>query len=116
MIKPTDIDEETGYTVAEMEAEAEDLYEHRDEVAGEVVPSEWVPASEVRSVVSVRFAPGEISSVIDAANAAGVPLSTYIRNAALAAAAPVDLEAARRELRAAQRAIDELRRNLGAAA
>jgi hypothetical protein len=107
------IDEVTGLTVAEMEAAAEDLYAHRDQVAGEVVPSE--PAPEIRSVVSVRFGRGELDSIA-AADAAGLPLSTYIRNAALAAAVPFDLEAARRELRTALRAMGELDRNLGSAA
>jgi predicted DNA binding CopG/RHH family protein len=100
----------TGLTDAEMEAAAEDLYEHRDEVYGEVVPSEHV--SDVRSVVSVRFARGEIGQVERAATAAGLPLSTYIRIAALSAAANVDVEAARRELLKATQALEELGRNL----
>jgi hypothetical protein len=103
-------DEVTGLTVAEMEAEAEDLYEHRDEVYGEIVPSEQV--SDVRSVVSVRFGRGEIDTIANAASAVGVPLSTYIRMAALSAAADIDVEAARRELARARRALDELGRSL----
>ena len=103
-------DEVTGLTVAEMEAEAEDLYEHRDEVYGEIVPSEHV--SDVRSVVSVRFGRGEIDTIANAASAVGVPLSTYIRVAALSAAADIDVEAARRELARARRALDELARSL----
>ncbi|MER7273014.1 hypothetical protein ABT369_01020 [Dactylosporangium sp. NPDC000244] len=109
-----EIDEVTGLSVAEMEAAAEDLYEHRDLAAGEEVASE--PAPEIRSVVSVRFSRGELDSIAAAAAAAGQPLSTYIRNAALAAAVHIDLEAARRELRTALRAMGELDRNLGSAA
>ena len=112
--KPEDVDEVTGASLAEMEAAAEDLYEHRDEVEGEQVPAEH--AAEVRSVVSVRFSRGELADIAAAAAAAGQPLSTYIRNAALAAAAPIDVEAVRRELRTVTRALDELRRSLGTAA
>ena len=101
-----------GLTDAEMEAAAEDLYEHRGEVHGEVVPSEHV--SDVRSVVSVRFARGEIAQLESAATAAGVPLSTYIRMAALSAAADFDVEAARRELLKARQALEQLGRALQA--
>ncbi|HTJ35225.1 MAG TPA: hypothetical protein VL738_18520 [Dactylosporangium sp.] len=114
MSKPEEIDEVTGLTVAEMEAAAEDLYEHRDQVSGEEVPSE--PASEIRSVVSVRFARGELDSIVVAAGAAGLPVSTYIRNVALAASTAVDIDAARRDLRTATKALDDLRRSLGTAA
>ena len=112
--KPEDIDEVTGVSLAEMQAAAEDLYEHRDEAEGEQVPTEH--ASEVRSVVSVRFSRGELADIAAAAADAGQPLSTYIRNAALAAAAPIDVEAVRRELGTVTRALDELRRSLGTAA
>ena len=114
MSKPEEVDEVTGLSVAEMEAAAEDLYEHRNQVAGDEVPSE--PVGEIRSVVSVRFSRGELDDIAAAATAAGQPLSTYIRNAALAAAVAIDIEAARRELRAATRALGELGRSLGTAA
>lgn len=114
MSKAEDIDEVTGRTVAEMEAAAEDLYAHRDDLNGDEVPAEHGTA--IRSVVSVRFNRGELDAVAAAAAATGQPLSTYIRNAVLTTAGAVDLEAARRELRAAAQAINELRRNLGAAA
>ncbi|GAA0737498.1 hypothetical protein Drose_35195 [Dactylosporangium roseum] len=67
-------------------------------------------------MVSVRFGRGELDSIIAAATAAGQPLSTYVRNAALATSAAIDVEAARRELRTATRALDELRRRLGSTA
>ncbi|MGI5180608.1 plasmid mobilization protein [Dactylosporangium sp. CA-152071] len=108
------MDDVTGLSVAEMEAIAEDLYEHRDQAAGDEVPTEY--AGEVRSVVSVRFSRGELDDIAAAAAAAGQPLSTYIRNAAMAAAVAIDIDAARRELRAAARALDELGRSLGTAA
>jgi hypothetical protein len=114
MSNAKDVDEVTGRSVAEMERIAEELYEHRDELGGAEVPAGQ--AHEVRSVVSVRFSRGELDGVAAAAELAGQPLSTYIRNAALAAAGAVDLEAARRELRAAARALSELGRSLGAAA
>jgi uncharacterized protein (DUF1778 family) len=109
-----DVDGVTGRTVAEMEAVAEDLYAHRDDTSGEEVPVEQ--AGEIRSVVSVRFNRGELDGIAAAAAAAGQPLSTYIRNVALTAAGSVDLEAARRELHAAARALNELGRSLGTAA
>jgi len=114
MSKAGERDRITGLTVAEMEAAAEDLYAHRDDIDGPEVPVEH--PSEIRSVVSVRFARGELGIVAAAAADAGQPLSTFIRNAAMAAASPIDVEAARRELRAATRALDELRRSLGSAA
>lgn len=114
MNKPEEVDEVTGLSLAEMQAAAEDPYEHRDQAAGDEVPSE--PAAEIRSVVSVRFGRGELDDIAAAATAAGQPLSTYIRNAALAAAVAIDIEAARRELRAATRALGELGRSLGTAA
>ncbi len=114
MSKPDDVDEVTGLGVSDMERLAEDLYEHRDELVGDEVPTESV--SEVRSVVSVRFSRAELDEIAAAATAAGQPLSTYIRNAALAAATVIDVETARRQLGTAAQAIDELRRSLGAAA
>lgn len=114
MSKPEQIDEVTGLTLTEMEAVAEDLYAHRDEAAGDEVASE--PSGAVRSVVSVRFSREELDDVVAAATTAGLPLSTYIRNAALATAFAIDLDAARRGLRAATRALDEVGRSLGSAA
>jgi uncharacterized protein (DUF1778 family) len=114
MSKAEDIDGVTGRSVVEMEQIAEDLYEYRNELGGDEVPSEHV--TEVRSVVSVRFGRGELDGIAAAAALVGQPVSTYIRNAALAAAGSVDLEAARRELRTATRALNELKRSLGAAA
>jgi predicted DNA binding CopG/RHH family protein len=114
MSKPDDIDDVTGLSVAEMEAAAEDLYEHRDEASGDLVAAEHAP--EIRSVVSVRYSRGEIEGIAAAATAAGLPLSTYIRNAALATSAAIDVETARRELQTATKALDELRRRLGTAA
>lgn len=114
MTKADDIDEVTGLSLAEMEAAADDHYEHRDQAAGDDVPTEYAP--EIRSVVSVRFSRGELDGIATAAAAAGLPLSTYIRNAALAASMTIDVEAARRELRTATKALDELRRRLSTAA
>jgi hypothetical protein len=114
MSKAEDIDNVTGRRVSEMIEIADDLYAHRDELVGDEVPAEHV--TEVRSLVSVRFSRGELDGIAAAAAAAGQPLSTYIRNVALAAAGAVDLEGARRELQAAARALNELGRSLGPAA
>ena len=114
MNKAEDGDKVTGLSVAEMEKIADDLHAHRDEIGGQEVKAEYV--NEIRSVVSVRFNRDELDSIAAAAAAAGQPLSTYIRNVALAAAGAIDVEAARRELHAAARALDELGRSLGTAA
>lgn len=109
-----EIDLITGLSVADMEVVADDLYRHRGELEGDVVPSE--PVSEVRSVVSVRFSRAELDAIAAAAQAASQPISTYIRQAALSASNSVDLDAARRQLRTATRALDLLCRSLGAVA
>jgi hypothetical protein len=114
MSKRDGIDEVTGRPLVEMEAAAEDLYEHRDQAEGDEVPVEHAP--EIRSVVSVRFSRGELDGIAAAATAAGQPVSTYIRNAALAASMAIDVEAIRRELRTATTALGQLQRRLGSAA
>jgi hypothetical protein len=114
MSKRDEIDEVTGLPLAEMEAAAEDLYEHHDQAEGDEVPMEQAP--EIRSVVSVRFSRGELDGIAAAAAAAGQPVSRYIRNAALAASMAIDVEAVRRELRTARKALDHLQRRLGSAA
>jgi hypothetical protein len=98
----------TELTDKELEAVAEQLYIDRDD------PDAWEPepapeiAPDVRSVVSVRFGRGELGQVEAAAAAAGVPLSTYIRNAALSAASPVDIDGARRQVEAIHRELERL--------
>jgi len=114
MSKREQIDEVTGLSLADMEAAGDDLYAHRDAVYGDVVANET--AGAIRSVVSVRFSRRELDEVAAAASAAGLPLSTFIRNAALARGGSLDLDAARRGLRAATRALDEVGRSLGSAA
>ena len=64
----------------------------------------------------MRFSRAELDDIAAAATAAGQPLSTYIRNAALAAAVAIDLATARRELEAATQALGKLGRSLGSAA
>jgi hypothetical protein len=104
----------TGLTDDEYAAVAEDLYEHRDEVPGDEVDAEIDP--NIRSVVSVRFNRGELNAIEAAAKAAGMALSTYIRNAALSTAGAVDLDAARRDLASLASRLEQLRRHLGDAA
>ena len=67
------------------------------------------------SVVSVRFPAGEIAAVERAASAADMKLSTYIRQAALAAAHTVNIDEARRDLSQLRSTVDKLARHLGAA-
>jgi Mobilization protein NikA len=96
---------------------ADEAYEQRhgfDEL--EKVEVEVDP--QVRSVVSVRFNRGELGVIEAAARAAGVPLSTYVRNCALRAAteAPaVDADQVRRAVDTIQRDLDLFRRQLGIA-
>jgi uncharacterized protein (DUF1778 family) len=49
---------------------------------------------DVSTVVSVRLRADELASLERAANAAGLPLSTFIRHASLGAANPLDVRAA----------------------
>ncbi|MGQ0480078.1 MAG: hypothetical protein ACT4O0_03470 [Pseudonocardia sp.] len=49
---------------------------------------------DVSTVVSVRLRTDELASLERAAGAAGVPLSTFIRQASLGAAHPLDVRAA----------------------
>ncbi|GAA1638036.1 hypothetical protein ACFQY4_05130 [Catellatospora bangladeshensis] len=81
---------------------ADEAYEHRDEL-DELEVVEFTADDDVRSVVSVRFNRGELRRVEQAALKAGMPVSTYIRNAALATSETVDLDAAREALLASQR-------------
>lgn len=96
---------------------ADEAYEQRqgfDEL--ETVEVEVDP--QVRSVVSVRFNRGELGMIDAAARAAGIPLSTFIRNSALRAAteAPaVDAREVRRAVDTLQRDLDVFRRQLGMA-
>jgi hypothetical protein len=98
----------TGLTDKELEAVAEQLYDDRDD------PDAWEPepapdiTPDVRSVVSVRFGRGELGQIEAAAVAAGVALSTYIRNAALNAASPVDIDGARRQVEAIHQEVERL--------
>jgi ribosomal protein S15P/S13E len=62
------------------------------------------------------FNRAELGAIEAAARAAGIALSTYIRNAALEAAGAVDVDAARKDLASLIERIDQLRRHLGDAA
>jgi uncharacterized protein (DUF1778 family) len=103
----------TGLADAELAQLAEEAYEQRDnpdawddEEAPEISP-------DVRSVVSVRFNKGELGPIERAAAAAGVPVSTYIRNAALSSASPVDVVEARRSVQMIEEALADLNHSLG---
>lgn len=103
----------TGLTDAELQKLAEDAFDQRDDPdAWEDVKAPEV-ASDVRSVVSVRFNRGELGPIEAAAAAAGVPVSTYIRNAALTAASSVDLTEVLRHVEALREELDQLVRALG---
>jgi hypothetical protein len=101
----------TGMTDKELTARADRAYAERDDAEAweDEEPPEVSP--EARSVVSVRFSRGELGPIEAAAAAAGVPVSTYIRNAAVNAVSTVDLAEARRRAEAVQ---DELKQLLGA--
>lgn len=55
--------------------------------------SDVSPTGEVSTVVSVRLRGDELSAVEQAAEAANLPLSTFIRQAALGAANSLDVRA-----------------------
>ncbi len=103
----------TGLTDAELERLAEEAYEQRDD------PDAWEDeeppevSADVRSVVSVRFNRGELGPVERAAASAGVPVSTFIRNAAMNAVSPIDLDEARHTIEALQANLDGLVTALG---
>jgi uncharacterized protein (DUF1778 family) len=97
------VDPLTGMTDAEIAELARRAYEERGDLdSGEEVPRPEI-STEVRSVVSVRFNPGELAAIERAARSAGVPLSSYIRNAALTTASPVDVEKLRGAVEKLQR-------------
>lgn len=60
----------------------------------EQLPTENSAAGEVSTVVSVRLRGDELAAVEQAARAVDMPLSTFIRQAALGAACPLDVRAA----------------------
>lgn len=60
----------------------------------EQLPTENSAAGEVSTVVSVRLRGDELAAVEQAARAVDMPLSTFIRQAALGAASPLDVRAA----------------------
>jgi uncharacterized protein (DUF1778 family) len=103
----------TGLTDAELARLADEAYAQRgDHEAWEVEDRPEVSA-DVRSVVSVRFNRGELEPIERAAAAAGVPLSTFIRNAAMNAVSPVDRAAVMTQLDALQASLDGLKAALG---
>jgi predicted DNA binding CopG/RHH family protein len=97
---------DSDMTGEDFERAADEAYDHRDELDDlEVV--EFVAEPDVRSVVSVRFNRGELKRIEQAAQKAGMPVSTYIRNAALATSETVDLDVAREALQAIRRKLNE---------
>lgn len=69
--------------------------ERRDLEAGfDRLPAESGTVEDISTVVSVRLRSDELAAVEQAARVAGMPLSTFIRRAALAAASPLDVRAA----------------------
>jgi uncharacterized protein (DUF1778 family) len=105
-------DDERPFTHPDMpegmtqEEYADWLYEHRNDTGWERMDAEISP--NLAAVVSVRLRRSELTAIEDAAKAAGLKLSTFIRQAALAASGVVDLDAARRDLDRLRRQIDEL--------
>lgn len=75
------------------EAELADYYDRTHDLS-EFEGVEFVPITPGRrdSIVSVRFAPGELDVLDQRAEAAGMKLTAFIRAAALSEAHPVDLD------------------------
>lgn len=68
----------------------------------DLLPTETSVVEDVSTVVSVRLRGDELAAVEQAARAAEVPLSTFIRRAALGAASPVDVRAVSARVEAIQ--------------
>jgi hypothetical protein len=104
----------TGLTDAELAKLAEDAYAQRDDQNAWEDEAQPEVNADVRSVVSIRFNRGELGPIERAAAAAGVPVSTFIRNAAINAVSPIDLDEARHTVEALQANLDGLVTALGA--
>jgi uncharacterized protein (DUF1778 family) len=104
----------TRMTDAELAKLADEVYEQRNDESAWEDEDRPTISSDVRSVVSVRFNKGELEPIERAAAAAGVPVSTYIRNAAINAVSTVDLEEARRTVLGIQADLESLVAALGA--
>lgn len=94
---------------------ADELYEHRHDpgLAGEEV--DLKPAGQLNMVLPVRFRGADADAVTQAAEAAGMPVSTFIRQAAFAAARSeraVDREAMARQLDTLSHDLDQLRQHV----
>ncbi len=88
------------------------LYEHREELeAGE--PVEVEVSLNLASVVSVRFKRGELDQIEAAAAVAGMPFTTYIREAALAASGLTDINRVRRDAKKLHKLADDMLAALG---
>ncbi len=94
------------------EQAAEYYYRHRDEIEHEPgEPVDIEPARSLSLVVSVRLREDEAEKVAAASEAAGMKVSTFIRQAAVAAATrdePLDREALARRLASVRRAVDDV--------
>ncbi|MGH3886174.1 MAG: plasmid mobilization protein [Pseudonocardiaceae bacterium] len=90
----------------------EHYYRHRDEIEREPgEPVDIEPARPLSLVVSVRLREDEAEQVGAASEAAGMKVSTFIRQAAVAAATrdePLDREALARRLASVRRAVDDV--------
>jgi hypothetical protein len=100
----------TGMTAAELAAEGD----RAEAAVGD--PAAWEDADfetdpAVRVVFTVRISRDEAATIGRAADSTGVPLSTFIRNAALAAAMAdtVDLPRAREQVQALLDDLERLR-------
>jgi hypothetical protein len=81
------VDPLTGMTDEELERAADEDYAHRDDPGERPDEPDMIVDPNASSVVSVRFKRGELDAIEAAATRAGVPFSTFVRQAALAASA-----------------------------
>ncbi len=78
----------TRKTATEVVAAAKDLYEHRNEDdAFEDTAVGITISPKLSTVISVRLNPGDLATIETAAQRNGVPISTFLRQAALDLAA-----------------------------
>jgi hypothetical protein len=91
---------------------AEHYYANRDSVVSDEDVDVRI-AERPESVVAVRFTPSELSALEQAADAAELKLSAYVRQAALCPSSPVGLGRARRSIREIESLVRGLSEALG---
>ncbi|HEY1178681.1 MAG TPA: hypothetical protein VGF17_21205 [Phytomonospora sp.] len=91
------------------------LYQNRDALHLTEPDRTFEVSDSASAVVSVRIPANELKAIEAAAKEAGLALSTYIRQAAVATAQAIDLDRARGDLARLRTVVAALESHLGAA-